>query len=51
MLDGTDRDGGSVYSDSYGEEGEMDMDGLDDNVIKNLDPEMREKLENGELSL
>ena len=57
-LDGKDRDNQSVESDDdeedYGaEEGEFDKDGdiaIPDDVLERLDPEIREKYKNGEIS-
>ena len=57
-LDGKDQDNQSIDSDDdedeYGEEGEHDLDGdefeIPEHVIEQLDPEIREKYKNGELS-
>lgn len=54
MLDGHDEDNISVSDDSEdelddGEEGEMEL--MDNDLLKDLDPETRKKFENGELSL
>ena len=52
-LDGHDQEGKSVFSeedDEFDEEGEFDMDGMfDEEVLAKLDPDMRKKVENGEL--
>lgn len=46
VLDGHDKDNNSVYSEEdYGEEGENEI----DEGFNNLDPEMREKIMNGEV--
>jgi len=54
VLDGHDEDNISVSDDSEdelddGEEGEMEL--MDNDLLKDLDPETRKKFENGELSL
>ena len=52
-LDGQDQEGKSVYSeedDELDEEGEFDMEGMfDEEMLEKLDPEMRKKVESGEL--
>lgn len=52
-LDGHDQDGKSVFSeedDELDEEGEFDMDGMfDEEVLERLEPDLRKKVENGEL--
>ena len=57
MLDGHNRDNESIESDDdddYGaEEGEFDKDdeiAIPDDVLERLDPEIREKYKNGEIS-
>jgi len=56
VLDGMTKDGEEVEvssdeNEDYGEEGEDDMDGeLDAEILNKLDPEMRQKFEDGELN-
>ena len=56
MLDSKDQDGQSIYSDDGDEYGEMGESELNDNesaalkqILEKLDPETRQRFENGEL--
>lgn len=52
-MDGKDLENNSVYTEDdendYGEEGELDLEDEYNNILLKLDPETRERFENGEM--